>query len=107
MGKKDRKIDQFLSVIVLLLYAVIIAIKWVMVYQDVPAGAIKAIDIIGTIVLCLMFLVVLYNACCWTDNLILKIVFAVIALFLIATAIAVKVPEVQQFFFDNKIPFII
>lgn len=107
MGKKDRKIDQFISVIVLLLYAVIIAIKWVLVYRDVPAGAIKAVDIIGTIVLCLMFLVVMYNACCWTDNLILKIVFIAIALFLVASAIAIKVPEVQQFFFNNHIPFII
>lgn len=107
MGKKDRKIDQFLSVIVLLLYAVIIAIKWVLVYRNVPAGAIKAVDIIGTIVLCLMFLVVLYNACGWTNNIILKIVFAAITLFLIASAIAIKIPEVQQFFFDKKIPFII
>ena len=107
MARKERKIDQFMSVIVLLLYAVIIAIKWVMVYQNVPAGAIKAIDIISTIILCLIILVVLYNALGWTDSFIVKIVFIAIALFLIASAIAVRVPAVQSFFLDNKIPLII
>lgn len=104
---RERKIDQFLSVIVLILYAVIIAIKWIMVYQDVPAGAIRAIDIIRTIILCLIFLVILYNACGWTDSLILKLVFAVIALFLIATAISVQIPAVQNFFIEHNIPLII
>ncbi len=104
---RERKIDQFLSVIVLILYAVIIAIKWIMVYQDVPAGAIRAIDIIRTIILCLIFLVILYNACGWTDSLILKLVFAVIALFLIATAISVQIPAVQNFFITNNIPLIL
>ncbi len=107
MGRKDRKIDQLISVIVLLLYAVIIAIKWIMVYQNVPAGAIKAIDIISTIILCLIFLVVLYNALGWTDSLILKIVFLAITLFLIASAIAVRIPSVQEFFMTNNIPLII
>ncbi len=107
MARNERKIDQLLSVIVLLLYAVIIAIKWIMVYQDVSPTAIKAISIISTIILCLMFLVVLYNALGWTDNLILKIVFIAIALFLIASAIAVRVPSVESFFMDKNIPLII
>ena len=107
MASKERKIDQFLSIIILLLYAVIIAIKWAMVYTDVPANAIYAIDIIRTIVLCLIFLVVLYNACGWTSNIILKLIFLVIALFLIASAIAVQVPTVQQYFIDNSIPLIL
>ena len=107
MARKERKIDQFISLIILLLYAVIIAIKWVMVYQNVPATAIKAMDIISTVILCLMFLVVLYNALGWTDSLIMKIVFIAIALFLIASAIAVRVPAVQSFFLENKIPLII
>lgn len=107
MSKQDRKIDHLLSVLVLCLYAVIIAIKWVMVYQDVGATAMTAIDIIRTIVLCLIFLVVLYNACCWTDNLILKLVFLVIALFLIASAIAIQVPAVKEFFTANNIPLIL
>lgn len=104
---KDRKLDQLLSVIVLLLYAVVIAIKWVMVYQDVPSSAITAISIISTIILCLMFCVVLYNALGSTDNIILKIVYIAIALFLIASAIAMQVPEVQSFFMENNIPLII
>lgn len=107
MGKRERKIDQLLSVIVICLYAVIIAIKWIMVYQNVPDSAIRAMDIIRTIVLCLIFLVVFYNACGWTDNLIIKIVFLVITLFLISSAIAVQVPSVQEFFLKNNIPMIL
>lgn len=107
MLNKERKIDQLLSVIVICLYAVIIAIKWIMVYQNVPDSAIRAMDIIRTIILCLIFLVVLYNACGWTDSLILKIVFLAITLFLIASAIAVQVPAVQEFFLKNNIPFIL
>lgn len=107
MANKEKKIDQFLSAIVLILYAVIIAIKWVMVYREVSPSAIHAIDIIRTIILCLIFLVLLYNACGWTDNIILKLIFLAIALFLIATAISVQVPSVQQFFIDHNIPLII
>lgn len=106
MGKQNRKIDHFLSILVLCLYAVIIAIKWIMVYQDVPPSAIQAVDIIRTIILCLMFCIVLYNACCWTDNIILKIVFLVITLFLIASAITVQIPSVQEFFISHNIPLI-
>ncbi|MCH5161799.1 MAG: hypothetical protein J1G04_07190 [Clostridiales bacterium] len=107
MSNRDRKIDQFMSVIVLLLYAVVIAIKWIMVYRNVPASAIKAMDVISTIILCLILLVVLYNALGYTDNLIMKIVFIAIALFLIASAIAVRVPSVQEFFTSRNIPLII
>ena len=107
MSNKNRKLDQFMSVIVLLLYAVIIAVKWIMVYRNVPDSAIKAMDIISTIILCLIFLVVLYNALGYTDSLILKIVFIAIALFLIASAIAVRVPSVEEFFLTRGIPLII
>ncbi len=107
MAKRERKIDQLLSVLVLILYAVIIAIKWIMVYQNVPTGAIRAIDIIRTIILCMIFLVVLYNALGWTGNPILKTVFLVITLFLIATAISVQVPAVQTFFIEHNIPLIL
>lgn len=105
--RDERKIDQLLSIIVICLYAVIIAIKWIMVYQDVPASALQAIDIIRTIVLCLMFAVVLYNACGWTDNIILRIIFIVITAFLIASSIAIQVPAVQSFFIEHGIPFVL
>ena len=107
MGRNERKIDQLLSVFVLVLYAVIIAIKWVMVYQNVPEAALRAIDIIRTIVLCLMFIVVMYNACCWTDNIILKIIFIVVTAFLIASAISVQIPSVQAFFIEHGIPLVL
>ncbi len=105
--KDERKIDQLLSIIAICLYAVIIGIKWVMVYQDVPASALRAIDIIRTIVLCIMFLVVLYNAYGWTDSLILRIIFIVITAFLIASSIAMQVPSVQEFFIAHNIPMVL
>jgi len=105
MGK-NRKLDQFLSVIVILLYAVIITIKWIMIYQAVPEAAIKAVSIISTIIQCLMILVVLYNALGWTDNFIIKIVFIVIALFLVISSVIVWIPEISAAFTKWNIPSI-
>lgn len=106
MAKKDRKLDQFLSVIVLLLYVVVLAIKWIMIYQDVPQAAVNAISIISTIIQCLMICVVLYNALGWTDNIIIKIVFIALAVFLVVSSILVWVPEIQAVFIAHNIPFI-
>lgn len=105
--KDERKIDQLLSVIAICLYAVIIGIKWVMVYQDVPANALRAMDIIRTIVLCIMFLVIMYNACGWTDSLILKIIFVAVTAFLIASSVAMQIPSVQEFFLAHNIPLVL
>lgn len=104
MAKRDRKLDQFLSVIVLLLYVVIITIKWIMIYQDVPQPAVDAISIITTIVQCLTICVVLYNALGWTDSFIIKIVFIVLALFLIVSSVLVWVPEIRTVFEQYNIP---
>lgn len=104
--KRERKLDQFLSVIVLLLYVVIIAIKWVMVYQDVSGEAIMAVNIIGTIIQCLTICVVLYNALGWTGNIIVKIVFIIIAAFLIVSSVIVWVPEISAAFTKWNLPSI-
>ncbi len=104
--KRDRKLDQFLSVVVILLYAVIITIKWIMVYQDVPQGAVDAVSIIKTIIQCLMILVVLYNALGWTNSFIVKIVFIAVALFLIVSSVLVWVPEIGEAFNKWNIPSI-
>ena len=48
--RRERKLDQFLSVIVLLLYEVVITIKWIMAYQSVTDGAIMSVNIIATII---------------------------------------------------------
>ena len=104
MAKRDRKLDQFLSVIVLLLYVVIITIKWIMIYQSVPQGAVDAISIITTIVQCLTICVVLYNALGWTDSFIIKIVFIVLAVFLIVRSVLVCVPEIRAVFEQYNIP---
>lgn len=104
--KKDRKLDQFLSVIVILLYAAVITIKWIMVYQPVSEQAINAVSIIKTIIQCLMICVVLYNALGWTDSFIVKIVFIAVALFLIVSTVLVWVPEIGAAFNKWNIPAI-
>ena len=102
-----NKLDRVLSVIILLAYAVLVALSWVLVYQNLDPWVMNMMAIMRTVVLCLMFLVVLYNACGWTDNWILKIVFVVLTAFLIASAIAVRVPAVSEFFYAHKIPIVI
>ncbi len=102
-----NKLDRVLSVIILLAYAVLVALSWVLVYQNLPAWVMDMMAIMRTVVLCLMFLVVLYNACGWTENWILRIVFVVLTVFLIASAIAIRVPAVSEFFYAHKIPIVI
>lgn len=103
----EKKFDQFLSVIILIAYVVLVALSWVLLYMDLPAWVNKTMDITRTVVLCLMFIVVAYNACGWTESWILRIIFIVLTAFLIATAIAIRVPVVAEFFYNNKIPYII
>ncbi len=104
--ERQRKLDQFLSVIVLLLYVVVITIKWIMLYQPVPEDAIKAISIIHTVIQCLMICVVLYNALGWTGSWLMKIIFIVLALFLIVSSIAVWIPQVRDQLVAWNIPLI-
>lgn len=102
----ERKLDQFLSVLVIILYAVVITIKWIMVYQDVPFEAVKAVSIISTVIQCLMICVVLYNALGFTDNWLLRIIFIVVALFLIVSSVIVWIPAVSEKFVQWNIPSI-
>ncbi|MCH5162448.1 MAG: hypothetical protein J1G38_03030 [Clostridiales bacterium] len=104
--RDERKLDQFLSVIVLLLYVVVITVRWIMVYQDVPQGAMDAVNIISTIIQCLTICVVLYNALGWTDNIIFKIIFIVIAAFLVTSSIIAWVPSIREVFAKWNIPML-
>lgn len=97
-----KKLDRTLSVIILITYAALWVISWIMAYSSVPEGVISTMAIIRTVVLCLMYVVVLYNALGWTNNLILRIVFIGLALFLIASAIAIRVPEVYNYIFAKS-----
>lgn len=100
-----KKLDKTLSVIILIAYAVLWVISWIMAYNNVPEAVITGMAITRTVVLCLMYFVVLYNALGWTENWILRIVFIGLALFLIASAIAIRVPEVYNYIFaNNNIP---
>ncbi|MCH5154811.1 MAG: hypothetical protein J1F71_06325 [Clostridiales bacterium] len=96
-----KKIDRTLSVIILIAYAVLWVISWIMAYVNVPADVISAMNWTRLVVLVLMYLVVLYNAVGWTDNLILRIVFVGLAAFLIASAIAVRIPSVYNEIFGK------
>ncbi|MDE6029216.1 MAG: hypothetical protein K2F90_02705 [Clostridiales bacterium] len=103
-----KKLDKTLSVVILIAYAVLWIISWIMAYNSVPEGVITGMAITRTVVLCLMYVVVLYNALGWTENWILRIVFIGLALFLIASAIAIRVPEVYNYVFaNNHIPLMI
>ena len=106
MARGNRKLDQFLSVIVILLYVVIVVIKWILAYNiDIDPNAIKAVGYIGTAIQCLMLIIVCYNACGWTDSFIIKIVFIALTLFLITTAVVQYIPVVADWFNANHIPY--
>lgn len=102
-----NKLDRVLSVIILLAYAVLVALSWVLGYQSLPSWVMDMMAILRTVVMCLMFLVVLYNACGWTENWVLRIIFIVLTAFLIASAISVRVPAVANFFYEHQIPIVI
>lgn len=103
-----KKLDKTLSVIILVAYAVLWVISWIMAYNSVPAAVITGMAITRTVVLCLMYFVVLYNALGWTQSWILRIVFIALALFLIASAIAIRVPTVYNYLFaKSNIPLMI
>lgn len=103
-----KSLNKFLSVVILIAYAVLWVISWIMAYNSVPESVINGMAITRTIVLCMMYLVVLSGALGWTKNLILRIVFIGLALFLIASAIAMRVPEVYNYIFaNNNIPLMI
>lgn len=103
-----KKIDRTLSVIILIAYAVLWVVSWIVMYSAVPESVINAMAITRTVVLCLMYLVVLYNAVGWTENWILRIIFIVLALFLIASAIAIRIPEVYNYLFaKSNIPLMV
>lgn len=102
--KRNRKLDQLLSVIVLLLYVVIITIRWIMMYQSVPQEAMDAVSIISTVIQCLTICVVLYNALGWTGSIILKIIFIVIAAFLIVSSVISWVPSIREVLVAWRIP---
>lgn len=100
-----KKLDKTVSVVILVAYAVLWIISWIMAYNHVPDGVITGMNITRTVVLCLMYFVVLYNALGWTQSWILRIVFIALAAFLIASAIAVRVPSVYEVIFQkNNIP---
>ena len=97
-----KKLDRTLSVIILIAYAVLWVVSWIMAYNQIPEGVITAMAWLRTIVLCLMYIVVMYNAVGWTESWILRILFIALALFLIASAIAVRVPTVYNYLFAQK-----
>lgn len=99
-----KKLDWTMSVIVLIAYAALWAVYWIMAYNDVPEWVLTAISITRTVALCLMYCVVLYNAWQWSESLILRIVFVALTLFLITSAIVGYVPAIQEFFTTHGIP---
>lgn len=103
--KQEREIDKTISVLILVAFAVMWAIYWIIAYvPNVPAGVVKGVAITRDVVQCLMYLVVLYNALGSTSNIILKIVYIAIALFLIFCVIAGYVPAFANLLKPYNIP---
>lgn len=103
-----KKLNKTLSVIILVAYAVLWIIAWIMAYTSVPHAVITGIAVTRTVVLCLMYIVVLWGALGWTHSIILRIVFIALALFLIASAIAMRVPAVYDYIFArHNIPLMV
>lgn len=80
MNKKE--LDKGLSALVLIGFAVIWIIRLCM-GNDVSAGVERGMDIAMSVMLILTYLVLLYNAWGSTGNLIFKLVYLVVAAFLI------------------------
>lgn len=100
-----KELDKSLSALVLVAYAALWALYWIVgSVAGAPDGLILAIGIIRDVALCLMYFIVLYNALGWSGNFIVKIVFIVIALFLIFCAVAKYIPveSIQNIF--SKVP---
>lgn len=102
-----KKFDQFLSMLILLAYAILVGLSWVLMYLDLEPWVMNTMDIMRTSVLCAMFVVVAYNACGWTDSWMMRIIFIALTAFLIATAVAIRVPEVAKIFNEYNIPYLI
>lgn len=91
--KMKKELDKSLSALVLVAYAALWALYWIVgSIPNVPSGVLTAISIIRDVALCLMYFIVLYNALGWSGNLIVKLVFCAIALFLIFCAVAKYIP---------------
>lgn len=99
-----KKLTNTIAVIVLIAYATLWAVYWIMVYNDVEPWVRRAIEITRTVALCSMYGVVLFNALGWTGNPILRIVFIAFTAFLITSAIAGYIPSVEEFFAKRRIP---
>lgn len=98
---EKREIDKFLSALVLIGFAVIWIIRLCM-GTDVSDNVDKGMSIAMSVMLILTYLVLLYNAWGSSSSFILKIVYAVIAGFLIFFVIAGWIPELG----NVKIPAI-
>ena len=99
MNKKE--LDKGLSALVLIGFAVIWIIRLCM-GNDVSAGVERGMDIAVSVMLILTYLVLLYNAWGSTGNLIFKLVYLVVAAFLIFFVVAGWIPELG----NVKIPAI-
>ncbi len=93
-----KEFDKPMSAIVLIGLAVVWLIYF-LVTQFSPQLAF-GIGIAKTVMLCITYLVLLYNAWGWSENIIIRIVFIAITAFLVFCAIAQYIPGIEM----GKIP---
>lgn len=89
-----KEIDKTMSAIVLIALAVVWLIYF-LVTQFSPELSF-GIAIAKNVLLCLTYLVLLYNAWGWSENIIIRIVFLAITAFLIFCVIAQYIPAINM-----------
>lgn len=89
-----REIDKPISALVLIALAVVWLIYFIV--TQVSPELSFGIAIAKNVILCLTYLVLLYNAWGWSENIIIRIVFLVITAFLIFCVVAQYIPNINM-----------
>lgn len=97
-----KEIDKIISALILISFCVIWIIR-LAVAGNITPEAQTGISIAMNVMLILTYFVLLYNAWGAFDSVIFKIIFFVIALFLVLCVVATWIPAISEFL---KIPMI-
>ena len=89
-----REIDKPISALVLIALAIVWLIYFIV--TQVSPELSFGIGIAKNVILCLTYLVLLYNAWGWSENFLVRIVFLVITAFLIFCVVAQYIPNIKM-----------
>lgn len=89
-----KELDKTISAIVLAALAVIWLILLITSHCGVSDGVMRGIGIAKDVILGLVYFVLLYNAWGWSENIIVRIIFLVIFLFLVFCIVGQYFPAI-------------